>query len=846
MAIKHLLPTGALALAGLLATPALAQNVDAVSFPLVSQPSAMVPGTLEYQPRPGGFVDLMGYQALIMPQVELPSGKLVDLDLTRVNADFASIGVQVNGQPSPFDPLDLTLWRGQASGLVDSDVFLAFSSHGCNGWIFVDGEYNHLMAFAAPGNDWSQANARLVPETVLISLGGTRPNLCGIDGLANGPLTPAPTGNNGGAASPTSLGGTFNLGRAITLECKVSVETDYEYYQNWGNLQACQTYTATLLAEISDRYDSQLDVILTYPYLQYYTSSNDPWTAQGGGAGAVLDQFRNAWSGNIPAGGNLAHFLSGASLGGGVAYLDALCSSNWGFGVSGNMNGGTQFPVSQGSNTWDFVVMAHEVGHNFGTVHTHDYCPPIDECASSNYFGQCQNTRNCINNGTIMSYCHTCSGGNNNITTYFHPTVAATMRAEAENSCLQPYSGGGCSADSLEPNDSCGAAVSVGTGTYSNLTACQSDSDYYQITVANNETVTFDLSFTHANGDIDCTLWDSICLTSLDSSASSGDGESVTWTNTSGSSASLRLDVILYGGSVGDGNDYSMDVTLVPFDPCLGLPDDSLEDNDSCGTAIPMLDGTQTDLFVSKTDADFYELCVPGGGTLDVDTLFSHAGGDIDIYLYAPGNCGGGTVSNLAQGYSGSDDENISWINPDTVSTLVVLEVRMYVSTPSNCNTYDLVISGAGANCSGQGSIGTIYCSPANINSTFAPAYVAATGSTDVGDNDVTLTVTQLPQNRLGYFLSSQDQTMVVYPGGSQGNLCVGGSSGLGRHLNTVQYSGSNGVMTAVLDLDQIPTQTGGTIPVLSGQTYNFQCWYRDFFLVSTSNFSDAISITFH
>ncbi|MCP5022764.1 MAG: hypothetical protein GY930_13445 [bacterium] len=845
MAIKHILPAGLLTLAGLLGTPALAQNVDTVSFPLKVLPRALVDGTLEYQPRPGALVDLMGRQAVTMAQVELPSGQFVDLELIRVNADFASMGVQVNGQPSPFDPLDLTLWRGHASGLVDSDVFLSFSSHGCNGWIFVNGEYNHLMAFAAPGNDWSQANVRLVPETVLIGLGGSRANLCGIDGLVNASLTPAAT-NNGGVASPTSLGGTFNLGRAITLECKVSVETDYQYYQNWGNLQACQTYTATLLAEISDRYNSQLDVVLTYPYLQFYTSFNDPWNAQGGGAGAVLDQFRNAWAGNIPAGGNLAHFLSGVNLGGGIAHPDELCDSNWGFGVSGNMHGGTQFPVSQGSNTWDFVVMAHEVGHNFGTVHTHEYCPPLDQCASFIYFGQCQSTRNCINSGTIMSYCHTCSGGINNITTYFHPTVAATMRAEAENSCLQPYLGGGCSADSLEPNDTCGAATSVGAGSYTNLTACGTDSDYYQISVANNETVTFDLFFTHANGDVDCTLWDSICLTSLDSSTSRGDGESVTWTNISGSSASLRLDVILYGGSAGAGNDYSMDVTLVPSDPCVGLPDDSLEDNDSCGTATPMLDGTQTDLFVSKTDADFYELCVPGGGTLEVDALFSQAGGDIDTYLYSLGSCGGGTLNSLAQGNSNSDDENINWTNPDTVSTPVLIEVRMHVSSSSNCNVYDLVVSGAGANCSGPGSIGTIYCSPANLNSTIASAYIAATGSTDVADNDVALTVTQLPHNQLGYFLSSQDQTMIVVPGGSQGNLCVGGSSGLGRHLGTVQYSDSNGVMTAVLDLGQIPTQAGGTTPVISGQTYNFQCWFRDFYLVSTSNFSDAVSITFH
>ncbi len=842
MAIKHILPAGVVALAGLLGTPVLAQNVDTVPFPLEVLPSALVDGTFEYQPRPGAFVDLMGRQALIMTQVELPSGQLVDLDLTRVNADFASMGVQVNGRPSPFDPLDLTIWRGQVSGELDSDVFVSFSSHGCNGWIFADGEYNHLMGFAGPGNDWENAGARLVPESILISVGGDRSKLCGTDELVNGPLAPASRVNN---ASATSLGSTFNSSRWTTLECKVSVETDYQYYQNFNNLQACQTYTATLLTEISDRYNSQLDVVLTYPYLQFYTSSNDPWTAQGGGAGAMLDQFRNAWIGNIPSGGNLAHFMSGASLGGGVAYLDVLCNSTWGFGVSGNMHGGTQFPVSQSSNSWDFVVMAHEMGHNFGTGHTHDYCPPIDRCASSAYFGQCQTSRNCVSNGTLMSYCHTCSGGMNNITTYFHSTVISTMRAEADASCLPPYSGGGCTADSMEPNNTCGAASGVSTGSYANLTACGTDSDYYRISVANNETVTFDISFTNSNGDIDCTLWDSFCLNGLDISASTSNSESVSWTNTTGSAVDVNMEAILYGGGSGPGSDYSMTVTLTPFDPCTGLSDDGLEENDSCTGPRPMTDSTNANLFVSKTDLDFYELCVPAGGTLDVDASFSNAGGDIDIFLYDVGNCGGGSISNLAQGFSATDDENLSWTNTGASNVTVILEVSLYVSTASNCNSYDLTIAGADGNCSGPGSIGVQYCSPANVNSTFQAGSIAASGSSVAAANNLTLVASQLPFSQYGYFLSSQDQAFIANPGGSQGNLCVGGPTGLGRHLSTLQNSGGLGMMSAVIDVTQMPTQTGSTVSIVAGQTYNFQCWYRDIVVVSTSNFTDAISITF-
>ncbi|MFT5197822.1 MAG: hypothetical protein ACI87O_000464 [Planctomycetota bacterium] len=843
MDVQHILPAGVLVLAGLCSTTAQAQSVDTLPFPLEIQPTALVDGTFEYQPRSGAFVNLMDRQAIVLGQVELPSGSFVDLDLTRVNTDIASMGVEVNGQASPFDPLDLTLWRGQVSGTVGSDVFLAFSSHGCNGWIFADGEYNHLMSFAGPGNDWSNASARLVPESILIGVGCERVKLCGNDELVNGPMTPSSIVND---RTATALGGVFNSVGATTLECKISVETDYQYYQTWNNLQACQTYTVTLLSEISDRYNSQLDVVLTYPYLQFYTSSNDPWVSQPNGIGAVLDEFRNAWMGNIPNGGNLAHFISGASIGGGLAYVDVLCNSTWGFGVSGNINGGTQFPVSQGSNTWDFFVLAHEIGHNFGTGHTHDYCPPIDECASSGSFGQCQTVNNCSSSGTIMSYCHTCTGGMNNITTFLHPTVVTTMRNAAVASCLPDYTGGsGCTTDFLEPNNFCGSAAGIGVGTYANLTACGTDSDYYRVTVANNESVAIDLSFDNSNGNIDCTLWDTNCLSNLDSGTTTSNDESVSWTNTSGASVDVTLDVILFGGGTGPGNGYSMSVTLTPFDPCTLISDDALEDNDFCGTAWGMADGAETNLFVSQSDADYYELCVPGGGTLHVDAFFTSANGDIDIFLYETGNCGGGSISNLAQGFSNSDDENFSWTNPSPGSTTVILEARVWVGSSSACNNYDLVIAGAGANCSGSAAIGTLYCSPANTNSIFLPALIAAIGSSVASVNDVTLTVTQLPPSQFGYFLNSQDQTYIANPGDSMGNLCVGGPSGLGRHLNTLQSSGGSGVMSTVLDLTQIPTQSGINTSVVAGQTFNFQCWYRDFFVASTSNFSDGISITF-
>jgi hypothetical protein len=58
--------------------------------------------------------------------------------------------------------------------------------------------------------------------------------------------------------------------------------------------------------------------------------------------------------------------------------------------------------------------------------------PPIDTCAGTQY--DCPNTRVCINYGTIMSYCHTCSGGVANIRMEFH--------ARSINERMLPYLSG--------------------------------------------------------------------------------------------------------------------------------------------------------------------------------------------------------------------------------------------------------------------------------------------------------------------------------------------------------------------------------------------------------------------
>ena len=135
--------------------------------------------------------------------------------------------------------------------------------------------------------------------------------------------------------------------------------------------------------------------------------------------------------------------------------------------------------------------------------------------------------------------------------------------------------------------------------------------------------------------------------------------------------------------------------------------------------------------------------------------------------------------------------------------------------------------------------IGTSYCGPAVSNSSGGPAEITALGSAIVADDELRLEVTGLPAGQPGYFLASQTQGFVANPGGSQGNLCLGGN--LARLLPPVLVSDAAGEYALDLDVGNVPA-IGAILP---GETWNFQSWFRDMNPGSTSNFTDGVGVAF-
>ncbi|QDV06809.1 hypothetical protein Poly30_23240 [Planctomycetes bacterium Poly30] len=143
-----------------------------------------------------------------------------------------------------------------------------------------------------------------------------------------------------------------------------------------------------------------------------------------------------------------------------------------------------------------------------------------------------------------------------------------------------------------------------------------------------------------------------------------------------------------------------------------------------------------------------------------------------------------------------------------------------------------------------RGDIGTTYCIPAVANSTGAAAQVRGTGSVVVASNSLTLEADHLPVFSFSFFITSRTTGFAANPGGSQGNLCLGGAIGRFVGPGQVQNSGLAGEVELDLDLTALPTPNG-LVAAAPGETWSFQAWYRDSSPSGpTSNFTNGFTVT--
>jgi len=130
-----------------------------------------------------------------------------------------------------------------------------------------------------------------------------------------------------------------------------------------------------------------------------------------------------------------------------------------------------------------------------------------------------------------------------------------TLRVYGYNGAANTYTltvtgttggGGGCT-DGFEPNGDSSVATSISEGSYQSLEICANDADWYAIDATAGQTISINVQFSHAAGDLDMTLYDS-SVTQVATAQSSDDNE--TLSVEAGSSGTHYLKVFGYNGAV--------------------------------------------------------------------------------------------------------------------------------------------------------------------------------------------------------------------------------------------------------------------------------------------------------
>jgi len=183
------------------------------------------------------------------------------------------------------------------------------------------------------------------------------------------------------------------------------------------------------------------------------------------------------------------------------------------------------------------------------------------------------------------------------------------------------------------------------------------------------------------------------------------------------------------------------------------------------------------------------------------------------------------------------DDVGGSWYGPVFGCSLAIDGDDFWVGSPADTEF-------GGADMGGAAYVHTFEdlssrtCDPAHPNSTGLPGELDSRGCATLARNDLVLRASQLPPQQVAAFLVSRSADFVPFAGGGQGDLCLGGP--IGRYSPPAS-SGALGSVDLDVDLEALPVP-GGTYAAVAGQTWFFQCWYRDANPGPTSNLTNGLA----
>lgn len=391
---------------------------------------------------------------LVLSHFPMPGDAMVDLNLSRTSAVMDANTHVEHGTPNGMKPLTvrpIVSYVGTVNGDPTSRVSLHFSERSMIGVIEQSGRTLLIDRDDAAAPRKGDMPLVVADQNVVLDDNPMKHFLCGTMDL---PVSEEVVRIANSHVHSKPIDKAQNSLRELNIAIEIKEDIQMEFLARGQTDEDVAQYFAMIVACMNQTFEQE---VLTRFYIGFLRIYNEfepsPYTADGTEPGQLLGQFARHWSrneGRITR--DLAHHFAkirpvGGGFVGGIAQggngNHNLCNS----GISGSYAVSTVYysrntvlpglPSVSRAFTWDCFVIAHEIGHNIGSWHTHS-CnwPPADRdsCQVREDIGDAcasgaQNRRS--RPGTIMSYCHIPNGNTTPFT--FGPGVASRMRQWIES-----------------------------------------------------------------------------------------------------------------------------------------------------------------------------------------------------------------------------------------------------------------------------------------------------------------------------------------------------------------------------------------------------------------------------
>lgn len=241
--------------------------------------------------------------------------------------------------------------------------------------------------------------------------------------------------------------------------------------------------------------------------------------------------------------------------------------------------------------------------------------------------------------------------------------------------------GPACTDDSFEPNSTADDAVTISAtdaaagndNVITGLRMCDNDEDWFEIDLVEGDTIEWEIRFDHSEGDLDAFLIGPDQQTIIASGDSTDDDEAVSHTVGTGEDGTYYLRV---EAKFSARTQYRLLTTLNGVGTADPDCPDVFENNDTASEAATVAPGSYSLLVCGDpVDDDWFTIDVNAGDLVEIDLLFSHATGNVDLLLFddrsltTPVRTAQTNTDNESIVYRSARDQTLTWRVLTTSST---------------------------------------------------------------------------------------------------------------------------------------------------------------------------------